>query len=46
MEINEHELEHKSDYEVYNFGWWPEIVGAMGVVALIGYLMTFARGSI
>ena len=31
-------------YEVYDFGWWPEIIGAVGVVALITFLIAFARG--
>ena len=36
----------EDDYEVYDFGWWPEIVGAIGVLLLVWYLITFARGSI
>lgn len=34
------------DYEVYEFGWKPEIAGTIGVLMLVWYLMTFARGSI
>jgi len=34
------------EHEVYDFGWWPEIAGAIGVVVLIWLLMAFARGSI
>ena len=35
-----------SEYEIYDFGWWPEIAGALGVLLLIWYLITFARGSL
>ncbi len=38
--------DNQTDYEVHDFGWWPEIAGAAGVVLLIWLLMTFARGSI
>ncbi len=34
------------DYEVHDFGWWPEIAGAAGVGLLIWYLIAFARGSL
>ena len=34
------------EHEAYDFGWWPEIVGAIGVGLLIWYLITFARGSL
>lgn len=37
---------HDDDREVYEFGWWPEIVGALGVTLLIWFLIAFARGSI
>ena len=36
----------ENDYEVYDFGWWPEIVGVIGVILLVWYLITFARGSL
>ena len=36
----------EDDYEIYDFGWWPEIVGAVGVLMLVWYLITFARGSL
>lgn len=32
------------DPEVYEFGWWPEIVGALGVAALLTFLITLATG--
>lgn len=34
------------EHKVYDFGWWPEIVGAAAVALLIWYLITFARGSL
>ena len=34
------------DQEVPEFGWWPEIFGAVGVAMLIWYLIAFARGSL
>ena len=34
------------EYEVPDFGWWPEIVGGIGVAVLIFCLLAFARGSI
>jgi hypothetical protein len=34
------------EYEIYDFGWWPEIVGVIGVILLIWYLIAFARGSL
>ena len=36
----------EDEYEVYDFGWWPEIVGVIGVLLLVWYLITFARGSL
>lgn len=30
--------------KTYDFGWWPEIAGALGTAALIASLMIFARG--
>ncbi len=36
----------ENEYPVYEFGWWPEITGALGVALLIWYLITFARGSL
>ncbi len=38
--------DRENEYEVYEFGWWPEIIGVLGVFALLWYLITFARGSI
>lgn len=42
------EIDDKNEHEhpVYSFGWWPEIVGLLGVIVVIWYLMTYARGSI
>ncbi len=37
---------HDHDYKVYDFGWKPEIFGAVGVALLVWYLITFARGSL
>ncbi|WP_281168743.1 hypothetical protein [Stappia stellulata] len=37
---------NNEEHKVYGFGWWPEIFGAIGVAALVWYLMAFARGSI
>ncbi len=34
------------EYDTYDFGWIPEIVGVIGVIVLIWYLITFARGSL
>ncbi len=34
------------DHEIYKFGWWPEIFGALCVGLLIWYLIAFARGSL
>ncbi len=34
------------DQEVYEFGWWPEIFGAICVVIFVTCLLAFARGSI
>lgn len=34
------------DHEVPDFGWWPEIFGAVAVIAVIGCLIAFARGSL
>ena len=39
MDMNDDEI------EVYEFGWWPEIAGAVGVALMIWFLITFARGS-
>ena len=33
-------------HPVYEFGWWPEIVGALAVGLLVASLIVFARGSI
>lgn len=33
-------------HEIHEFGWWPEIVGAIGVILPIWFLIIFARGSI
>lgn len=35
---------NNEEHEVYEFGWWPEIAGALGVAALIAFLIAFARG--
>ena len=29
---------------VYEFGWWPEIAGAAGVIAVATFLIYFADG--
>ena len=34
------------NHEVYDFGWWPEVFGAIGVALLIWFLIAFARGTI
>lgn len=34
----------RDDPPVYDFGWWPELAGAMGVVALLGFLISCATG--
>lgn len=36
--------EHQNDPPVYDFGWWPEIIGAIGVALLIWFLISNARG--
>lgn len=33
------------EHEVFEFGWWPEIFGAIGVAVLIWFLIAFARGT-
>lgn len=33
-------------HEIHDFGWWPEIFGAIAVALLIWYLIAFARGSL
>lgn len=33
-------------HEVYEFGWWPEIAGAIAVAVLVSCLLAFARGSL
>lgn len=38
-------MDSGEEHKVYNFGWWPEIVGAIGVALLIWFLIAFARGS-
>ena len=38
------DLEREDEPTIYEFGWWPEIVGAIGVVLLITFLFTNARG--
>ncbi len=37
---------NNEEHKVYDFGWWPEIAGAIGVALLIWFLIAFARGSI
>lgn len=34
------------EHKVHDFGWWPEVVGAIAVAALVGGLIWFARGSL
>jgi hypothetical protein len=34
------------EHPVHEFGWWPEIVGAIAVIVLVWALIAFARGSI
>lgn len=29
---------------IYDFGWWPEIVGCLMVIGLITFLITLAQG--
>ena len=38
--------EDDGENKVYEFGWWPELIGVIGVAGLIYYLFEFARGSI
>lgn len=38
--------ENYEEYEAYDFGWKPEIAGAIGVVLVIWYLIAFSRGSL
>ncbi len=41
------ELENnESAPEVYDLGWWPEILGVFGVALLLWYLITYARGTL
>ncbi len=39
------DLHDDDEMDVHQFGWWPEIVGAAGVAALVWFLITFARGT-
>ncbi|MGP9568976.1 hypothetical protein ACT3RP_16160 [Halomonas sp. AOP5-B2-8] len=32
------------DPQVYDFGWWPEIAGALSVIALIALMIGLATG--
>ena len=32
------------DPPIYEFGWWPEIVGCLMVIGLITFLITMAEG--
>lgn len=34
------------DHEVYEFGCWPEVFGAVCVVIFVTCLLVFARGSL
>ena len=34
------------DQKAYDFGWWPEIFGGVGIGLLIWFLIAFARGSL
>lgn len=38
--------ENGSEYEVFDFGWWPEIFGAVCAALLVWFLIAFARGSL
>lgn len=41
------ELSHDQDIYVpaeYHLGWWPEIVGSIGVVCMLAYLIIYADG--
>lgn len=38
--------DNDSEFPVYSFGWWPEIVGIISVVLLVWFLISFAGGSI
>ncbi|MEM6848490.1 MAG: hypothetical protein AAF580_10505 [Pseudomonadota bacterium] len=38
--------ENDGGYKVYEFGWWPELIGVIGVAVLVHCLFEFARGSI
>ncbi|WP_424988282.1 hypothetical protein [Microbulbifer sp. S227A] len=33
-----------NDPTVYDFGWWPELAGILGVAALITFLVSCATG--
>lgn len=35
---------HDPDRPVYEFGWWPEIVGALMVAGLIAFLIGLSTG--
>lgn len=39
MDMNDNE------YEDYDFGWWPEIVGIIGLCLLLYYLIAHSRGT-
>lgn len=36
----------EDEHDIHEFGWWPEIFGAVGVALLVWFLITFARGSV
>ena len=37
---------HEDQHEVHEFGWWPEVLGAIAVCILIWSLVAFARGTV
>ena len=41
MDLDTH---RDTDPPVYDFGYWPELAGVVGVLLLIAFLFTFARG--
>lgn len=38
------DIERRDEEPGCEFGWWPEIVGAIGVASLIAFLIVNARG--
>ncbi|WP_280952857.1 hypothetical protein [Cohaesibacter celericrescens] len=37
-------LADEPENQIYDFGWWPEIFGALGVAALLWFLISYASG--